>query len=123
MPWSQLGVVPVTAVDDAPERHACAVHLIRAAMRFVSYTDRRAVTAALRPIYGRQRPGCQDGTERVRGLTAGFPTGDAAHKPLWLATCNTEDQHACDLAKERGLPGSLGCQVLRDRAAAAQRLG
>lgn len=29
----------------------CVVHLIRAAMRFVSYTDRKAVTAALKPIY------------------------------------------------------------------------
>jgi putative transposase len=27
------------------------VHLIRAAMRFVNYTDRKAVAAALRPIY------------------------------------------------------------------------
>ena len=29
----------------------CVVHLIRASMRFVSYTDRKAVTAALKPIY------------------------------------------------------------------------
>jgi transposase-like protein len=29
----------------------CVVHLIRAAMRFVSYADRRAVAAALKPIY------------------------------------------------------------------------
>jgi len=29
----------------------CVVHLIRASMRFVSYTDRKAVAAALRPIY------------------------------------------------------------------------
>ena len=29
----------------------CVVHLIRAAMRFVSYKDRRAVAAALKPIY------------------------------------------------------------------------
>lgn len=29
----------------------CVVHLIRAAMRFVSYNDRKAVAAALRPIY------------------------------------------------------------------------
>ena len=27
------------------------VHLIRASMRFVSYGDRKAVAAALRPIY------------------------------------------------------------------------
>ena len=29
----------------------CVIHLIRAAMRFVSYNDRKAVAAALRPIY------------------------------------------------------------------------
>jgi putative transposase len=29
----------------------CVVHLIRASMRFVSYTDRKKVAAALRPIY------------------------------------------------------------------------
>src|SRR5689334_10797563 len=29
----------------------CVVHLIRASMRFISYTDRKAVAAALRPIY------------------------------------------------------------------------
>lgn len=29
----------------------CVVHLIRAAMRFVSYKDRKAVAAALKPIY------------------------------------------------------------------------
>jgi putative transposase len=29
----------------------CTVHLIRAAMRFISYTDRKKVAAALRPIY------------------------------------------------------------------------
>jgi putative transposase len=41
----------------------CTVHLIRAAMRFVSYTDRKKVAAALKPIY-----------------TA--PTIDAAHAEL-----------------------------------------
>ena len=29
----------------------CTVHLIRAAMRFISYTDRKRVAAALRPVY------------------------------------------------------------------------
>jgi putative transposase len=29
----------------------CVVHLIRASMRFVSYADRKAVAALLRPIY------------------------------------------------------------------------
>ena len=29
----------------------CVVHLIRAAMRFVNYSDRKAVAAALKPIY------------------------------------------------------------------------
>jgi len=29
----------------------CTVHLIRASMRFVSYTDRKKVAAALKPVY------------------------------------------------------------------------
>ena len=29
----------------------CVVHLIRASMRFVSYTDRKAIAAGLRPVY------------------------------------------------------------------------
>jgi putative transposase len=29
----------------------CVVHLIRAAMRFVSYNDRKAITAMLKPVY------------------------------------------------------------------------
>ncbi|MDO3398273.1 transposase, partial [Nocardioides sp. SOB44] len=29
----------------------CVVHLIRAAMRFVGYGDRKAVAAALKPVY------------------------------------------------------------------------
>ena len=29
----------------------CVVHLIRASMRFIGYNDRKAVAAALRPIY------------------------------------------------------------------------
>ncbi len=36
---------PLTTVQ------TCTVHLIRASMRFVSYGDRKAVAAALRPIY------------------------------------------------------------------------
>nr|WP_258556498.1 transposase [Mobiluncus mulieris] len=39
------------------------VHLIRASLRFVSYKDRRAVAAALKPIYQaideEQARGCQ----------------------------------------------------------------
>jgi putative transposase len=29
----------------------CVVHLIRACMRYISYTDRKATTALLRPVY------------------------------------------------------------------------
>ena len=34
----------------------CVVHLIRASMRFISYNDRKAVAAALRPIYTAPKP-------------------------------------------------------------------
>jgi putative transposase len=41
----------VEATWPAATVQTCTVHLIRAAMRFVSYADRKAVAAALRPIY------------------------------------------------------------------------
>jgi len=41
----------VEATWPATTVQTCTVHLIRAAMRFVSYADRRKVAAALRPIY------------------------------------------------------------------------
>jgi putative transposase len=41
----------IEATWPAATVQTCTVHLIRAAMRFVSYTDRKAVAAALRPIY------------------------------------------------------------------------
>jgi putative transposase len=41
----------VEATWPATTVQTCTVHLIRAAMRFVSYADRKKVAAALRPIY------------------------------------------------------------------------
>jgi len=41
----------IEATWSAATIQTCVVHLIRAATRFVSYKDRKAVTAALRPIY------------------------------------------------------------------------
>ena len=50
----------------------CVVHLIRAAMRFVNYNDRKAVAAALRPIYQAvDADGGRGRTRRVRSLDAG----------------------------------------------------
>ncbi len=79
------------------------MHLIRASMRFVSYTDRKAVAAALRPIYtaptidaaetallafadselGRKYPACvrtwQDAWERFIGVPGVPRTGPQGH--------------------------------------------
>jgi len=47
----------------------CVVHLIRASMRFVSYTERKKVAAALRPIYSAVNADAADrvaGADRVR---------------------------------------------------------
>jgi putative transposase len=41
----------IEATWPAATVQTCTVHLIRAAMRFVSYADRKQVAAALRPIY------------------------------------------------------------------------
>jgi len=45
LPEAIEATVPHTTVQ------TCTVHLIRASMRFVSYTDRKKIAAALRPIY------------------------------------------------------------------------
>ena len=50
----------------------CVVHLIRASMRFVSYTDRRAVVAELKKIYtGADRGRGGDGPAGVRRIGPG----------------------------------------------------
>jgi putative transposase len=41
----------IEATWPASTVQTCTVHLIRAAMRFISYNDRKKVAAALRPIY------------------------------------------------------------------------
>ena len=41
----------IEATWPAATVQTCTVHLIRASMRFVSYTDRKAIAALLRPIY------------------------------------------------------------------------
>jgi len=48
-----LGGFPEAVEAAWPEAmvQTCTVHLIRASMRFVSYGDRRAVAAALKPVY------------------------------------------------------------------------
>ncbi len=45
--------IEATRTSTGPQSivQTCTVHLIRAAMRFVSYQDRKRVAAALRPIY------------------------------------------------------------------------
>ena len=50
----------------------CVVHLIRAAMRFVNYKDRKAVAAALKPIYhAADAEAARAELEDVQGLRAG----------------------------------------------------
>jgi putative transposase len=58
----------------------CVVHLIRASMRFVSYGDRKAVAAALRPIYAAVD------AEAARAEFEGFKTAWGARYPHAVAT-------------------------------------
>lgn len=59
----------------------CVVHLIRAAMRFVNYKDRKAVAAALKPIYQAAD------AETARAELADFTRSDLGHKyPNTVAT-------------------------------------
>jgi putative transposase len=59
----------------------CTVHLIRAAMRFVSYADRKKVAAALRPIYTAPT------AEAAETELHAFADSDLGHKyPATVAT-------------------------------------
>src|SRR5699024_9605259 len=42
---------PIEATWPGSIVQTCVVHLIRASMRFVSYSDRKAVVKALKPVY------------------------------------------------------------------------
>ena len=60
----------------------CIVHLIRAAMRFVSYSDRKKVAAALRPIYtAPDRRGRRDRAARVRRVRPRPPATRPRSRP------------------------------------------
>ena len=64
----------------------CVVHLIRASMRFVSYTDRKAVTKALRPIYtaaNDQAAQAALNTFEASPLGAKYPHAIATWKAAW----------------------------------------
>lgn len=64
----------------------CVVHLIRAAMRFVNYADRKTVAAALRPIY--QAPNDQAALAELdafeaSALGAKYPSTIRAFRDAW----------------------------------------
>ena len=64
----------------------CVVHLIRAAMRFVSYSDRKAVAAALKPIY--QAPNADGALAELEAFEATplgqrYPSTVKAFRDAW----------------------------------------
>jgi putative transposase len=64
----------------------CVVHLIRASMRFVSYGDRKAVAAALKPIY--QAPTADQALTELEDFEAGtlgkkYPSTVKAFRDAW----------------------------------------
>ncbi|WP_296667617.1 IS256 family transposase [Demequina sp.] len=64
----------------------CVVHLIRAATRFVNYKDRKAVAAALKPIY--QAPSVDAAVEALKefaasDLGAKYPSTVKAFRDAW----------------------------------------
>ena len=64
----------------------CVVHLIRAAMRFVSYSDRKAVAAALKPIYtAANADGALTELEAFAGTPLGkkYPSTVRAFRDAW----------------------------------------
>lgn len=64
----------------------CVVHLIRAAMRFVSYGDRKAVAAALKPIYqAANDQAALDALEEFEASELGrrYPSAVKAFRDAW----------------------------------------
>jgi putative transposase len=63
----------------------CVVHLIRAAMRFVGYGDRKKVAAALKPVYTAANAEAAPRAGRVRGLVWGkkYPHAVATWEAAW----------------------------------------
>jgi putative transposase len=64
----------------------CTVHLIRAAMRFVSYADRKKIAAALRPVYTAPTAGAaQAALDDFAGsdLGARYPATVATWRNAW----------------------------------------
>lgn len=64
----------------------CVVHLIRAAMRFVNYTDRKAVAAALKPIY--QAPNAEAALDELDEFAASslgekYPSAVKTFRDAW----------------------------------------
>ncbi len=64
----------------------CVVHLIRAAMRFVNYADRKTVAAALKPIY--QAPSVDAAAEALEEFAASelgvkYPSTVKAFRDAW----------------------------------------
>ncbi|MGC5616544.1 IS256 family transposase, partial [Georgenia sp. Z1491] len=64
----------------------CVVHLIRAATRFVNYKDRKALTAALRPIY--QAPSAEAALEVLEAFEASelgrrYPSAVKTFRAAW----------------------------------------
>jgi putative transposase len=82
----------LTGLDRAVEaafpktvHQTCIVHLIRAAMRFVSWTDRKALSAALRPIYTAQNEAAavEALTELEAAWGAKYPAAIRTWKQRW----------------------------------------
>lgn len=64
----------------------CTVHLIRASMRFVSYSDRKGLTRALKPIYTAiDEPAAKAALEELADspLGAKYPAAVATWKNAW----------------------------------------
>src|SRR5690606_346871 len=64
----------------------CVVHLIRNAMRFVNYSDRKAVAAALKPIY--QAPTADAALDELEAFQASslgqkYPSAVKAFRDAW----------------------------------------
>jgi putative transposase len=110
----------IEATWPAATVQTCTVHLIRAAMRFVSYQDRKRVAAALRPIYTAPTADaaeCELLTFAESELGRRYPAAVATWENAWerfIPFLAFPRKSARSRAKEKGLP--------RDQRKAPNRL-
>ena len=109
---------PIASVWPAAIIQTCVVHLLRASMRYASYTDRKKMAAALRPIY---TAATEEATPTPHRPTSSFRWPDVEHPAKSLTGTGWPHSATYTPANPRS-PISVGAQcALTDPASSTSR--